>query len=346
MTTTGSSHSPRLGRWTTCPCRAVRLLCCWGASGTSPSWMRRSGSPRRGSRRSCWLGARPGSGRPPSSPTLNAAPRSWGSTWRRDMVSTWTPACRSPRRLRRFGPSSPGSKTSVAAAVGTSDAQPAGPGRAAESGGDPCAGRPHRGRPRSGSRGSRPVDPRGHALGGPLDPGLRGHAVADRPRAPLAGADLPQRRAPSPPSVPEDAGRDQPHRRGPTDRSGRVGPRQHCRHRRRPHGRASRPVAGRLRAGAVRGQPALRRRAPGREPGRGPRPPLGSAVGPHRRPRGGSAGPAPGRVGERDPVGHRDARRAGGTRPGPDGGGSAGGAGRQRVTPGRRVPGVPASVVA
>ena len=39
-------------------------------------------------------------------------------------------------------------------------------------------------------------------------------------------------------------------------------------HRRRPHRRAARPVAGRFCAGAVRGQPALRRGAPGRRPGR------------------------------------------------------------------------------
>ena len=48
----------------------------------------------------------------------------------------------------------------------------------------------------------------------------------------------------------------------------RVGPRRHCGHRRRPHRRAARPVDGRFCAGAVRGQPAVRRGAPGRQPGR------------------------------------------------------------------------------
>ena len=82
-----------------------------------------------------------------------------------------------------------------------------------------------------------------------------------------------------------------------------------------------------------------------RQPGGGPRSPLRSAAGPDRRPRRGPAGAAPRRLGQRDPAGHRDARGAGGTRPGPDGGLSPGGAGRQRPAPDRRLPGVPAPLL-
>ena len=130
-----------------------------------------------------------------------------------------------------------------------------------ESGGRPCAGRPHRGRPGGGGRRPGAAGAGGHALGGPFDPGLRGHAVPDRARGAAAGADLPQRRAPPPPPVPEDLGRDQPDPRVPTHRPRRVGPRRHRGHRRRPHRRATRPVGGRFGAGAVRGQPAVRRGA-------------------------------------------------------------------------------------
>ena len=59
----------------------------------------------------------------------------------------------------------------------------------------------------------------------------------------------------------------------------------------------------------------------------------------------GPAGVAPAGVGQRDPAGHQGARRAGGPRPGSDGGLSAGGAGRQCAAPGRRIPGVQAPVV-
>ena len=81
-------------------------------------------------------------------------------------------------------------------------------------------------------------------------------------------------------------------------------------------------------------------------PAGGPGSPVRSAAGPDRRPRRGPAGAAPRGLGQRDPAGHRDARRAGGTRPGPDGGLSAGGSGRQRAAPERRVPGVPAPAAA
>ena len=87
-------------------------------------------------------------------------------------------------------------------------------------------------------------------------------------------------------------------------------------HRRRPHRRATRPVGGGLRAGAVRGQPAVRRGAPRGPPAGDPRSPVRSPAGPDRRPRRGPAVAAPAGLGQRHPTGHRHARRAGGTRPG------------------------------
>ena len=86
--------------------------------------------------------------------------------------------------------------------------------------------------------------------------------------------------------------------------------------------------------------------AANQRPGGVPESPVRSAAGPDRRPRRRPAGAASRRLGQRDPAGHRDARRAGGTRADPDGGLSEGGAGRQRAAPGRRIPGVSAPVVA
>ena len=73
------------------------------------------------------------------------------------------------------------------------------------------------------------------------------------------------------------------------------------------------------------------------EPAGDPGSPVRSPAGPDRRPRRGPAGAAPPGLDQRDPAGHRDARRAGGTRPDPDGGPSAGGSRRQRATPDRRA---------
>ncbi len=170
-----------------------------------------------------------------------------------------------------------------------------------------------------------------------LDPGLRGRVGRDRPRGPAAGAHLPQRRAASSASVPHDVGRDHPDPGVPSSRPRRVGSRRHRGPGRGPHRRATGPGAGGFGAGAVCGQPAVRRGAAGRGPGRGPGSSVRSAAGPHRRPRAGSAGAAAGRLGQRDPARHRDPGGAGGTRPARDGRLSAGGAGRQRAASGGRV---------
>ena len=77
------------------------------------------------------------------------------------------------------------------AAVGAADAHPVGPGGTEESGDPPRVGRPHRGRPGGGGRRPGAGGAGGHALGGPFDPGLRGHAVPDRAWGAAAGADLP-----------------------------------------------------------------------------------------------------------------------------------------------------------
>ena len=265
------------------------------------------------------------------------------------MVSTSRRACPSPRWSRRCGRCSAGSRTLSRGRrhVGCS----------------PCWIRTHRGvgrrracwttSPRSCSRRRLPAvagGPGGHALGGPFDPGLRVHAVSDRPWGTAVGADVPQRRAPSPPSVPEDRDRDQPDPRGPAHRPRRVGPRQHRGNRRQPAptGRPTRRWSTLCWRGPRATRCTPRSSSPPTRPAtsRGPGPPVGSAVGPDRRPRRRPAGAAPPGLGQRHPAGHRHARRLGGTRPGPDGGVSAGGAGRQCVAPGRRVSGVPASVVA
>ena len=96
---------------------------------------------------------------------------------------------------------------------------------------------------------------------GRVDPGLRGGALPHRTRSAALRAHGPQRRPPSPTPGAEGARRDRPGPRRSARRSGAPGPGQHRRHRGVDVGGAADPAAGPVRAGALGGQPALRRGA-------------------------------------------------------------------------------------
>ena len=119
--------------------------------------------------------------------------------------------------------------------------------------------------------GPRDVRAGGHALGGPLDPGLRRGASRHGARAAAVRAHRPDRRpAPATPG-PEDPRRDQPASPAPGAWTWPPRPGQHRRHRGARTRRHGRRGAGAVGAGAFGGQPAVRRGARGRGPARDPR---------------------------------------------------------------------------
>ena len=216
--------------------------------------------------------ARPGGRRPgrqagepgvaPAAAALTSATASWPTRrwWRRcgRWSACWTgragAGVAAPRGVGRMVPESASGGGRNPAGRG-----PAGPDaavRAAARGAAPA----RRGRPgAAGRRGSalgRPVHPRPARVPGP-EPARRG-----RP-----GADLPERRAPPPPSAAAVPGRAGPQRPGRAARAGAPGPPRPGRAAGR-HPRGAGPAGpGRRDPGPLRGQPVLRRGAAGRPPG-------------------------------------------------------------------------------
>ena len=121
----------------------------------------------------------------------------------------------------------------------------------------------------------------GPALGGHLDPRSRRRALPHRAGSTAVRAHGPDRRPASPAPGPEGAGRDRPGLRGPTRRARSPGPGPSIAgHRGGDLGSTTRSGAGPFRAGAIGGQPALRRGDRRRRAGSGP----GPAVRPLPRP--------------------------------------------------------------